>query len=50
MADTMRLQVTVRALTMKHLEDICQDKGISKSAALALAIDKYWKEEYADKK
>lgn len=50
MSDTKRLQVTVRELTLEHLEDICRDKGISKSAALALAIDKYWKEEYADKK
>lgn len=50
MADTKRLQATVKAGTMERLERICEDKGISKSAALALAIDKLWKEEYGDKK
>lgn len=50
MADTKRLQATVKAGTMERLEQICEDKGISKSAVLALAIDKLWKEEYGDKK
>lgn len=49
MADTKRIQATVKARTMEQLEQICSDKGISKSAALALAIGKLWKEEYSDK-
>lgn len=50
MADTKRLQATLKSWTMDRLEQICNEKGISKSAAIALAIDKLWKEEHADEK
>lgn len=50
MSDSQRLQVTVSKNTLERLIEICGDKGISRSAGVSLAIDKLWKEEYADKK
>lgn len=50
MADSQRLQLTVSKSTMERLLVICEDKGLSRSAGVSLAIDKLWKEEYSDKK
>lgn len=50
MANSKRLQVTVSESTLERLLAICEDKGLSRSAVLSLALDKLWKEEYADKK
>lgn len=49
MAESKRLQVTVSESTLERLLRICDDKGLSRSAGVSLAIDKLWKEEYADK-
>lgn len=49
MVDSQRLQVTVSKSTLERLIAICGDKGLSRSAGVSLAIDKLWKEEYADK-
>ena len=50
MANSKRLQVTVSESTLERLLAICEDKGLSRSAVLSLALDKLWKEEYADRK
>lgn len=49
MAESQRLQVTVSKSSLERLLVICQDKGLSRSAGVSLAIDKLWKEEYADR-
>lgn len=49
MSDSQRLQITVSKSTFERLLLICEDKGLSRSAGVSLAIDKLWKEEYADK-
>lgn len=50
MADSKRLQITLSDSAFKRLLAICEDKGLSRSAGVSLALDKLWKEEYADKK
>lgn len=35
---------------LEKLDKICEDKGVKRPSAISFAIDKLWKEEYADKK
>lgn len=40
-----RVQVTLSDTAMEKLNKLCQDKGISRSAIIAMAIDKFFKGE-----
>ena len=46
----VRLQVTLAPAVAEKLDRYCQDKGLRRSAALALALDKLWREEQTDEK
>lgn len=48
MAESQRLQATLPKVAMDRLNQISEEKGLSKSAVVALAIEKIWKEEHAD--
>ena len=47
---SVRLQATIQHVTAEHLRVLSNNKGMSKSAIIAMAIDKLWKEEYPDEK
>lgn len=48
MAESQRLQATLSRVAMERLNQLVAEKGMSKSAVVALAIEKLWKEEHAD--
>lgn len=48
MAESQRLQATLSRVAMERLTQLVAEKGMSKSAVVALAIEKLWKEEHTD--
>ena len=50
MSDLVRITVGISLGIMEKLDKICAEKGIKRPAALSIAIEKLWKEEYADEK
>lgn len=48
MAESQRLQATLSRVAMERLNQLVAEKGMSKSAVVALAIEKLWKEEHTD--
>lgn len=48
MAESQRLQATLSRVAMERLNQLVAEKGMSKSAVVALAIEKFWKEEHTD--
>lgn len=50
MAETKRINIALTESTMEKLDRYCKDKGIKRPSAISIAIDKLWKEEYADEK
>lgn len=48
MSDLVRITVGLSPGIMEKLDKICAEKGIKRPAALSIAIEKLWKEEYAD--
>ena len=49
MPDGTKITVKLEPSIMEKLERICEAKGIRRPAAISIAIEKLWKEEYADK-
>lgn len=50
MADTRKITVGLSPGIMDKLDKICAEKGVKRPAAISVAIERLWKEEYADKK
>ena len=50
MSDYVRITVALTPGIMEKLDKICAEKGIKRPSALSIAIEKLWKEEYADEK
>lgn len=46
----VRMQVSFTPAVAEKLDRYCQEKGLRRSAVLALALDKLWKEERTDEK
>lgn len=44
----VRLSVTLAPKVLEKLDILCREKGVSRPAIVALALDKYWKEEHPD--
>lgn len=44
-----RLQITLTAMQFKNLEQFSSEKGIAKSAVLALALEEYLKKQEIQK-
>lgn len=49
MPEGTKITVKLDQGIMEKLERICEAKGIRRPAAISIAIEKLWKEEYADK-
>lgn len=48
MKTVVRFQLTFSPKTAEKLQKLAADKGLSKSALVAVAVDKLWKEERPD--
>lgn len=48
MENGVRVQVTIAKNVLEKLDRTCREKGMRRSAVIALALDKLWKEEEAD--
>ena len=49
MPEGTKITVKLEPSIMEKLERICEAKGIRRPAAISIAIEKLWKEDYADK-
>lgn len=45
MTDSKKIQVTLSGTAMEKLEQLCNEKGVKRSAIIAMAIDKFYREE-----
>lgn len=45
MAKGVKFQITLSDLTMDKLKELCIDKGVKRSSIIAIAIEKYYREE-----
>lgn len=50
MENGVRIQITLAKSVLEKLDWMCEEKGMRRSAVLALAFDKLWKEEQTGKK
>lgn len=50
MAETRKITVALSPGIMEKLDRICNEKGVKRPSAISIAIEKLWKEEYADEK
>ena len=50
MADGKKITVLLAPGIMEKLDRICSEKGVKRPAAISFAIERLWKEEYADEK
>lgn len=50
MADGTKITVKLAPGIMEKLDRICAEKGVKRPAAISVAIEKLWKEEYSDEK
>lgn len=46
----VRITIALSPGIMEKLDRICAEKGVRRPSAVSIAIEKLWKEEYADKK
>lgn len=44
----VRLNITLTPKNLEKLDILCGEKGVSRPVIIALALDKYWKEEHPD--
>lgn len=44
----VRVSVTLAPKVLEKLDILCREKGVNRPAIVALALDKYWKEEHPD--
>lgn len=49
MENGVRIQITLAKNVLERLDKVCAEKGMRRSAVIALALDKLWKEETSDK-
>jgi len=49
-AEGKKITVLLAPGIMEKLDKICSEKGVKRPAAISFAIEKMWKEEYADEK
>lgn len=47
-SESKKITVSLSAGIMEKLDCICAEKGVKRPAAISVAIEKLWKEEYAD--
>ncbi len=47
-SESKKITVSLSAGIMEKLDRICAEKGVKRPAAISVAIEKLWKEEYAD--
>ena len=45
-----RMTIALSPGIMEKLDRICAEKGVKRPAAVSIAIEKLWKEEYSDEK
>lgn len=45
MVDSKKIQITLSDTAMEKLERLCEEKGVKRSAIIAMAIDKFYREE-----
>ena len=45
MKKTERVQITLSEIAMEKLKKLCSEKGVNRSAIIAMAIDKFYKGE-----
>lgn len=45
MADSTKIQITLSGTAMEKLTKLCDEKGVKRSAIIAMAIDRLFKEE-----
>lgn len=50
MAEGKKITVLLAPGIMEKLDRICSEKGVKRPAAISFAIERLWKEEYADEK
>lgn len=50
MPEKRRITVALAQNIMDMLDRICVEKGVTRPAALSIAVEKLWKEEYGDEK
>lgn len=50
MPELKKITVGLSLAIMEKLDCICAEKGVKRPAAISIAIEKLWKEEYADEK
>lgn len=44
----VRVSLTLTPRNVEKLDYLCREKGVSRPAIIALALDKFWKEEHPD--
>lgn len=44
----VRINLTIAPNMLEKLDILCREKGVNRPAIVALALDKYWKEEHPD--
>lgn len=44
----VRINLTIAPNMLEKLDALCREKGVNRPAIVALALDKYWKEEHPD--
>lgn len=49
METRVRVQLTLAPSVRDKLDELCREKGMMRPALVSMLIDKYWKEERADK-
>ncbi len=47
---TTRITIKLAPVIMEKLDQICEEKGIHRPAAVSIAFEKLWKEEHTDRK
>lgn len=48
MGETKKITVALSPGVLDKLDEICNEKGVKRPAALSFAIDKFWREECSD--
>lgn len=44
-----KIQITLSETAMEKLENLCDEKGVKRSAIIAMAIDKFYRDEKDEK-
>jgi metal-responsive CopG/Arc/MetJ family transcriptional regulator len=45
MSKSTKIQITLSETAMEKLKQLCDEKGVSKSAIIAIAVDAFYKSE-----